>query len=139
MSKQVNVTWVNKLQFIGTDASKHSVVMSSQDEENGTGMSPGSLLLVALGGCTSYDVVSILEKKRQTLTAMEVTVTGEQQEDYPQAYRKIHVHYKLTGRDLKEKAVADAIQLSEDTYCSVAATLRAAAEVTFDYEIINED
>jgi len=138
MTKTVQVTWVEKRQFVGTDGSKHSVVMSSQDEENGVGMSPSQLLMVALGGCTSYDVVSILEKKRQKLTGLKVTVTGEQDSDAPWAYRKIHVHYAVRGKELKEKAVRDAIELSESKYCSVAATVRETAEITFDYEIISD-
>ena len=138
MAKTVRVKWVEKRQFVGTDSSKHSVVMSSQDEENGTGMSPSQLLLVALGGCTSYDVVEILQKKRQRLTGLEVIVTGEREPDPPWTYRKIHVHYVVRGINLREKAVRDAIKISEQKYCSVAATLRGAAEVTYDYTIVEE-
>ena len=109
--------------------------MSSDDEENGIGMSPSQLLLVGLGGCTAYDVVEILHKKRQKLTGLEVVVTGHQEEDYPRAYRKIHIHYTVTGKNLMEKAVKDAIVLSEEKYCSVAATVRGSAEITFEYTI----
>ncbi|HHH42426.1 MAG TPA: hypothetical protein ENK56_10545, partial [Chloroflexi bacterium] len=73
----VRVKWLEKLQFVGIDATKHSVVMSGQGKEDGVGMSPSQLLLVALGGCTAYDVVNILTKKRQQLTGLEVEVTGE--------------------------------------------------------------
>ena len=139
MAKTVRVKWVERRQFVGTDASKHSVVMSSQDEENGTGMSPSQLLLVGLGGCTAYDVVGILEKKRQSLSGLEVTVTGEQDPDPPWTYRKIHIHYRVQGKGLTDKAVHDAIKLSEEKYCSVAATLRGIAEITYDYEIVEED
>ncbi|MEE8390772.1 MAG: OsmC family protein [Anaerolineae bacterium] len=138
MTKTARVKWVEKKQFVGTDDSKHSVVMSSQDEENGTGMSPSQLLLVALGGCTAYDVVGILEKKRQQLTGLEITVTSEQEADPPWTYRKFHIHYQVRGKGLKEKAVHDAIEISEQKYCSVAATLRGAAEVTTDYTIIED-
>ena len=138
MSKTARVKWVEKRQFVGTDSSKHSVVMSSQDEENGTGMSPSQLLLVALGGCTAYDVVSILKKKRQKLTGLEVAVTGEQEPNPPWTYRKIHVHYEVQGKGLREKAVRDAIKISEQKYCSVAATLRGQAEITYDYTIIDD-
>jgi len=86
MAKAVQIKWLEKRQFVGTDATKHSVVMSSQDEENGVGMSPSQLLLVALGGCTAYDVVDILQKKRQQLTGLTVTVTGEQEPDPPWPY-----------------------------------------------------
>ena len=139
MAKIVQVTWVQKRQFVGTDGSKHSVVMSSQDEENGTGMSPSQLLLVGLGGCTSYDVVEILHKKRQRLTGLEVTLTGEQEPDPPWTYRKIHIHYEVRGKGLSEKAVQSAIKISEEKYCSVAATVREAAEVTYDYTIVEEE
>jgi len=138
MAKQASITWLKKRQFVGTDGSKHSVVMSSQDEENGVGMSPSSLLLVSLGGCTSYDVVNILEKKREPLTGLEVRVTGEQEPDPPWTYRKIHMEYVVRGQGLSEKAVRDAIALSEEKYCSVAATLRGSAEITYEVTIIDE-
>ena len=139
MARTVQVKWVDRFQFVGIDSTKHAVVMSSQDDENGVGMSPSQLLLVALGGCTAYDVVNILTKKRELLTSLEVTVTGEQDADPPWTYRKIHIHYALRGKGLKEKAVHDAIALSEEKYCSVAATVRGAAEVSFDYTIAGED
>jgi putative redox protein len=135
----VSVKWLEKRQFVGIDATKHSVVMSSHDEQNGVGMSPSQLLLVALGGCTSYDVVDILEKKRQRVTGLHVTVTGEQEDQPPWPYRRIHIHYALSGRGLKEKAVRDAIELSQQKYCSVAATCRGAAEITYDFTINDED
>jgi len=138
MAKQASVTWLKKRQFVGTDGTKHSVVMSSQDEENSVGMSPSQLLLVALGGCTSYDVVNILEKKRQSLTGLEVRVTGEQEPDPPWTYRKIHIEYIVRGEGLSEKAVHDAIELSEERYCSVAATVRGSAEITYEYTVVDE-
>jgi putative redox protein len=139
VAKTVRVKWVEKKQFVGTDESKHSVVMSSQDEENDTGMSPSQLLLVALGGCTAYDVVAILQKKRQRLTGLEIAVTGEQDPYPPWTYRKIHIHYTVRGKELREKAVHDAIRISEEKYCSVSATVRGAAEITYDYTIVEED
>jgi len=138
MAKTARVKWVEKKQFVGTDSSKHSVVMSSQDAENGTGMSPSQLLLVGLGGCTGYDVVGILEKKRQRLTGLEITVTGEQEDNPPWAYRKIHVHYEVRGKRLREKAVQSAIKISGEKYCSVAATLRGTAEITYGYTIVED-
>jgi putative redox protein len=139
MAKTARVKWVEKRQFVGTDSSKHSIVMSSQDEENSTGMKPSELLLVALGGCASYDVVGILEKKRQKLTGLEVTVTGEQEPDPPWTYRQIHLHYVVRGKGLREKAVRDAIELSDEKYCSVSATVSGAAEITYDYTIVEEE
>ena len=137
MAKTAQVKWVESRQFIGIDSTNHSVVMSSPDD--GIGMKPSDLLLVSLGGCTAYDVVSILEKKRQKLTGLEVAVTGEQDEESPWPFREIHLHYTLRGKGLREKAVQDAIELSEEKYCSVAATLRGVAEIDYEYTIIEED
>jgi len=131
------ITWLKQRQFVGTDGTGHSVVLSSQDEENGVGMSPSQLLLVSLAGCTAYDVVSILEKKRQTLTGLEIKVTGEQDGEPPWTYRKIHMEFLVRGDGLSEKAVRDAIELSEGKYCSVAATLRGTVEITYEYTIVD--
>jgi putative redox protein len=84
-------------------------------------------------------VVDILEKKRQRVMGLEVTVTGEQEPDPPWTYRKVHIQYVVRGKGLREKAVRDAIELSEQKYCSVAATLRDAAEITYDYTIVEEE
>ena len=138
MAKNVSVTWVQKRQFVGTDSAKHSIVISSKDEENNTGVKPSDLLLLGLGSCSAYDVVGILEKKRLKLTGLEITVTGEQDADPPWTFRKIHMEYVVRGAGLPEKAVADAIHLSEEKYCSVAATVRGVAEITSSYRIAEE-
>lgn len=138
MTKTVNVVWLEKQQFVGIDSSKHSVVISSQGDENGTGVGPSELLLLSLASCTSYDVVNILGKKRQHLTGLRVSVTAEQDQDPPWTYRKMHVHYEVCGKSLREKAVQNAIELSETKYCSVAATLRGTVDITYDYVIIEE-
>jgi putative redox protein len=139
MRKTTRVVWLEKQQFVGIGSSKHSVVLSSQDDENGTGISPSDLLMLSLAGCTSYDVVSILYKKRQQLTGLQVTVTAEQDEDAPWIYRKMHVHYEVRGKGLREKAVQDAIELSETKYCSVAATLRETVCITYEYTIAEDE
>jgi len=82
-------------------------------------------------------VVEILAKKRQTLTSLEISASAEQDSDPPWTFRKIHLHYKLSGVGLMEKAVAQAIELSEEKYCSVAATLRGVAEISYDYEVVS--
>lgn len=130
------VTWVQGKQFIGTDSTRHSVVISSAEE--GIGMKPAELVLVALGSCTAYDVVNILEKKRAHLTGLTVQVTAEREPDPPWTFRKFHIHYIVTGVNLREDDVAKAIKISEEKYCSVSATLRPAAQITYDYEIIEE-
>ena len=130
-----NVRWVTGKQFIGIDSTNHSVVLSTPAE--GVGMKPSDLLLVALAACTAVDVVDILTKKRLHLTGLEISASGEQDADPPWTFRKIHLHYCLSGSDLNEKAVAQAIELSEEKYCSVAATVRATAEISYDFEIQN--
>jgi putative redox protein len=128
----IQVKWIEGRQFVGVDSTSHSVVLSSPAD--GIGMKPSDLLLVSLAGCTAYDVVEILSKKRQDLQGLEVEVSGEQEADPPWTFRRIHTVYRLRG-DLDDKAVRQAIELSESKYCSVAATLRAAAELTWEYEI----
>ena len=137
MAKAARVKWVESRQFVGIDSTGHSVVISSPDD--GVGCKPSDLLLLALGGCTSYDVVSILEKRRQKLTGLEVTITSEQDEDAPWTFRKLHMQFTFRGKGLKEKAVRGAIELSESKYCSVAATLRGTAEISYDYTIEEDE
>ncbi len=130
------VKWVEGKQFIGVDSTNHSVVLSTPGE--GIGIKPSDLLLIAVASCSAVDVVEILEKKRMTLTHLEISSSGEQDQDPPWTFRKIHMHYKIGGRNLTEKAVAQAIQLSEEKYCSVAATIRGTAEIITDFEIMEE-
>ena len=139
MAKNVSVTWLQKKQFVGIGSSQRSVVMSGQDEENAIGVSPSEMLLLGLAGCSAYDVVGILEKKKATLTGFEVKVSAEQEADPPWPYRQIHLEYILRGTGLTDKNVGDAIHLSETKYCSVAATIRPTAEITTSFQIIAED
>jgi putative redox protein len=131
-----SVRWTGGQTYIGTDSTHHSVVISTPGE--GVGMKPSELLLVALSSCTAVDVVDILSKKRLTLTGLEITASAEQEAEAPWTFRKIHLVYKLRGKDLTEKAVEQAIALSEEKYCSVAATVRGKAEITYSFELINE-
>jgi putative redox protein len=131
------IKWVDKLEFVGTDSTKHSLVMSSQDEENATGLKPSELLLLALGGCTAVDVVIIMRKKRQAVTGLQINVRGEQDEDPPWTFRHIHLEYVVHGKGLSEKGLAQAIELSEEKYCSVRSSL--TCEVTSSYRIVEEE
>jgi len=97
------------------------------------------LLLIALGSCTGVDVISILKKKRQKVTDYRIEVSGERREDFPRSYTRLNVKHVVRGRHLSEQAVARAIQLSDQKYCSVAATLRGTAEIVTSYEIVEED
>ena len=128
------VRWAGGKQFIGTDSTRHSVVLSTPDE--GVGMKPSELLLVALASCTAVDVVEILAKKRLHLDSLEISANAQQDQDPPWAFRKIHLTYRLKGVDLSDKDVKQAIDLSEQNYCSVAATLRGVTEITTSFEIM---
>ena len=128
------VRWVTGKQFIGIDSTKHSVVLSTADE--GVGMKPSELLLVAVSACSGVDVVEILAKKRTPVSSLEITATGEQDADPPWTFRKIHLNFRLCGAGLTEKSVSQAIQLSEEKYCSVAATIRGVAEIVTDFELM---
>ena len=133
---ETTVRWIGGEAFVGTDSTNHSVVLSTTKE--GVGMKPSELMIVALGACTSVDVVGILAKKRTPLTSLEIKASFVQDEDPPWAFRKIHLHYILKGHGLREKDVEKAIELSEEKYCSVSATLRGVAEITWDYEILED-
>ena len=128
------VQWIGGKRFVGIDSTNHSVVLSTADE--GVGMKPSELLLVALASCTSVDVVEIMTKKRQPLASLNVQITGEQESDPPWTYRKIHVKYIVSGKNISEKDLIQAIALSDEKYCSVAATVKGKAEVTSSYEIV---
>jgi len=127
------VKWVCQEQFLALTPSGHAMPL---DSDRGSNAAPGpmEMLLVALGACTATDVVGILAKKRQKLESLEVVVRGERAAEPPTVWVKLEIVYKLRGQ-LDEKAVRDAIELSENKYCSVAATLRKTAPIAFHYEI----
>jgi putative redox protein len=124
--------------FVGISPSGHAQVLDT-NHERASAATPMELLLIALGSCTAVDVVSILRKKREQVTDYRVEVSGTRRDEHPRAYTRMSVRHILRGRNLSEKAVAQAIELSETKYCSVAATLRPAAEIVSSYEIINEE
>jgi putative redox protein len=132
----IQIKWLEEKQFIGIDSTGHSVVLSSPAE--GIGMKPSDLLLVSLAGCTAYDVVDILGKQRQKLVSLTIEVSSEQDLEPPWTFRHIHMVYRLRG-DLDPIAVRRAIELSERKYCSVAATVRGAADLTWEFEIQGAD
>ena len=128
------VRWITGKQFVGMDSNKHSVVISGEDEPDG--LRPSELLLLSLSACTAYDVVEIRSKKRKPVSMLEIITTGEHDPEAPWPYRKIHLKYRLSGKDLSDKAVEQAIDLSEKKYCSVSATVRGVAKITTEYEIV---
>lgn len=122
--------------FIGTPPSGHAQVMDSKGDRHG-GPTPLEMLLVSVAACTAFDVQSILEKKRQDVTDYKVEIEGTRADEHPRKFIAFHIHHIVHGRNVSEKAVADAITLSDTTYCSVAATVRPTAEITTSFEIID--
>ncbi|MDQ3798747.1 MAG: OsmC family protein [Acidobacteriota bacterium] len=124
--------------FIGTSPSGHAQVVEGKGERKAAA-SPMELLLIAVGACTAVDVVSILEKKRQIVTDYKIEVTGERRDEHPRAFTKIYVHHIVYGRNVSAQAVERAIRLSDEKYCSVAATVRPTAQIQTSFEIIEAD
>lgn len=133
---KATVTYAGDEFFIGTPPSGHAQVIDVKGDRHAA-PTPVEMLLVSVAACTAADVISILLKKRQDVTAYNVEITGERKEDHPRAFIKFHVHHIVHGRNVSEKALADAIELSDTKYCSVAATVRPTAEITTSFEIID--
>ncbi len=132
------VKWVDGAQFIGESGSGHAVVMDGPPDHGGrnTGVRPMEMLLLGLGGCSSFDVVSILTKSRQQVTDCRVELEAERAEGVPSPFTKIHMHFVVTGRELKDAQVKRAVELSATKYCSASIMLEAGGVViTHDYEI----
>lgn len=135
MSYQATVRYAGDEFFIGTPPSGHAQVIDAKGDRKAA-PSPLEMLLVSVAACTAADVISILLKKRQDVTEYFVEVTGERVDEHPRKFVKFHVHHIVHGRSVLAKAVADAVELSDKKYCSVAATVRPTAEITTSYEII---
>ncbi|MEX2516659.1 MAG: OsmC family protein [Gammaproteobacteria bacterium] len=136
---QNSVTWAGGAAFIGESGSGHRVVMDGPPDGGGRNLGPRpmEMLLLGMGGCTVYDVVSILKKSRQPVTDCKVELSAERAGTDPKVYTKIHAHFIVSGDGLDEKAVARAIALSADKYCSASIMLGKTATITHDYEIVS--
>jgi putative redox protein len=129
------------IQLIGDDlfscrSPSGHIVKIDTDRARNSAPSPMELLLLALGSCTGVDVVAILRKKRENVTDYRVEVRGQRRDEHPRSYKRMEVHHIITGRNISERSVAQAIELSEQKYCSVAATLRPTAEIVSSFQII---
>ncbi|EPI9150591.1 OsmC family protein [Salmonella enterica subsp. enterica] len=131
---QARVKWVEGLTFLGESSSGHQILMDGNSGDKAP--SPMEMVLMAAGGCSAIDVVSILQKGRQNVTNCEVKLTSERREDAPRLFTHINLHVIVTGSDLKEAAVARAVDLSAEKYCSVALMLEKAVNITHSYEVI---
>ncbi|MBK9214590.1 MAG: OsmC family protein [Chloracidobacterium sp.] len=121
--------------FIGTTPNGYSQVMDTKGDRH-SAPTPMEMLLVSVAACTAVDVISILNKKRQNVTDYDVEITGVRADDHPRKFISFHINHIVRGRDISEKALIDAIELSDEKYCSVAATVRPTATITTTYNIV---
>lgn len=135
---KARVKWVEGMAFMAESASGHALIMDGAPDIGGRnlGARPMELVLMGAGGCTSIDVVMILQKSRQDVTDCEVELSAERAEDHPKVFTKIHFHFIVKGRKLKPEVVERAINLSAEKYCSATIMLAKTAAVTHDYEIV---
>ena len=131
MAVKARLKWTDGLQFLGRAGESPAVVMDNH--EGGGGPTPMEMVLMGAAGCTAMDVISILEKKRQPVDRFEITIDGDQAEDFPKRYTAIRILYSFFGKGIKPEAVERAIDLSQNKYCSVTASLNA--DVKYEYEI----
>ncbi len=135
---EINLKRINDVCLLeASNEHNNTVIMDGSPDIGGQnmGMRPMQLLLTSLAGCSSMDVLSILQKKRQEISDFQVKITGEREKDVvPALFRKIHLHFMVSGPDISPEKVARAIQLSLEKYCSVAKTLEPTAQITSSFE-----
>ena len=131
---EITTTWINEMAFVGQNSVGGTVQMGTLDGKPGIG--PMQLLLVAVAGCTGEDIVSILKKKRQPPTDMQVRVRGKRATEYPLVWTDIHLNYLIWGEKISPKDVEQAIRLSEEKYCSVGIMLGKVAKITSEYHLL---
>jgi len=134
---KVSVKWIDGVSFVGESETGHAVVLDGAPENGGRniGMRPMEMLLIGMGGCTSFDVVAILKKARQPIVHCEAEITAERADEIPKVFTKIHVHFVITGNSLNETQVDRAVKLSAEKYCSASIMLSKSVEITYDFEI----
>ncbi len=135
------IKWLDHMSFVGEAGSGHSVVMDGAPEAGGRdlGIRPLEMMLLGLGGCTAFDVVSILHKSRQQISDCEVEIEAERADTIPKVFTRIHLHFIVSGRALDANKVSKAVSLSADKYCSASRMLEKTATITHDFEIVNLD
>jgi putative redox protein len=136
MTTEARVTWVEDRRFVGHASSGHGILLDGSATK--LGCTPMELLLIGMAGCTAYDVLEILEKKRQAVTGLEVQARAERSGEAPRVYTRINVEYLVRGRGVQTKAVEDAIRLSKEKYCSASIMLGKTAEIGTSFTIVEE-
>jgi putative redox protein len=137
---KARVKWLDNMSFVGESGSGHSIVMDGAPDSGGRNLAarPMEMVLMGMGGCTAFDVVMILKKARQPIEDCIIELSAERAEEVPKVFTRIHVHYIVKGKGLSEKQVEKAIHLTAEKYCSVSIMLAQSAEITHDFEIIEE-
>ncbi len=137
---KARVKWYEGIAFVGETDSGHSVVMDGAPDFGGRNLGPRpmEMLLLGAGGCTSIDIISMLQKSRQRVTDCHVDISAERAEDHPKVFTKIHMHFVVKGHALKAEAVERAVRLSAEKYCSASIMLGATAAMTHDFEVVEE-
>ena len=136
---QATVKWVDGVMFVGETGSGHAVVMDGPPDHGGRnmGIRPMEMILLGVGGCSSFDVVQILQKGRNDIVNCVAEISAERVDLVPSVFSKIHLHFVVTGRELKTSAVERAVKLSAEKYCSASIMLsNAGVEITHDFEVI---
>jgi putative redox protein len=135
---KLRVKWIENVSFVAETESSHAIVMDGAPEGGGRNIGPRPMetVLAGTGGCTAYDVVSILRKARQDITNCVVDIDAERAPVDPKVFTRIHFHFTVTGRNVKREAVDRAIHLSAEKYCSASIMLGKMAEITHDFEIV---
>jgi putative redox protein len=139
---QATVKWVDGVMFLGESGSGHSVVMDGAPDQGGRnmGVRPMEMLLIGLGGCASFDVISMLRKGRQQIADCRVELKAERVDVVPAVFSKIHLNFIVSGKDLKEAQVKRAVELSAEKYCSASIMLEAAGvDISHSYSLESTD
>ena len=136
---KATVKWVDGVMFVGESGSGHTVVMDGAENQGGRnmGIRPMEMLLIGVGGCSSFDVMAMLNKSRQQVVHCRADIEAERADEVPAVFTKIHLHFVITGRDIKETQVKRAVELSAEKYCSASIMLGAAGvEISHSYEVL---
>jgi putative redox protein len=138
---KARIKWVENVCFMGESGSGHAVVLDGAPDAGGRnlGMRPMEMLLIGMGGCTSFDVVTILKKARQQVADCVAEIEAERADIVPKVFTKIHVHFVISGKALNPVQVERAVKLSAEKYCSASIMLGKVAEITHDFEIVEVD
>ncbi|MDM8557516.1 OsmC family protein [Thiotrichales bacterium HSG14] len=138
---KARIKWVENACLVGKADSGHGIVIDGPPEIGGhnLGVRPMEMILMGLGGCTAMDVLTILKKQRQDVTDCIIEIEGQRCDESPKIFTEIHVHFIITGHNLKESHVKRAVNLSAEKYCSVSAMLSKTAKITHDYKVIEKN